>query len=239
MRKLRSDIKVLTGIKFGRLLVIGFDRIGKKLKHKCQCDCGKITYVEAWSLKRNKIMSCGCYKLDKQKECIGDKNPSFKHGNTVNNTIPKVYRAWASMLTRCTNKKNKAYKHYGERGISVCAEWFNFEIFLRDVGHPPSGDRIWSIGRIDNNGNYEPNNVRWETMKQQTSNRRTNVWLEHGGKRMLISDWDKYNGWPSDSIGRRLRHGWSVADAITRPRQIKGSCHKATLKENIIAPNPS
>lgn len=76
------------------------------------------------------------------------------------------------MIKRCQNPNHHAYARYGGRGIQVCAEWRkDFAAFLRDVGHRPSPDL--SLDRINNDGNYEPGNVRWATRQQQANNRRT------------------------------------------------------------------
>jgi DNA-binding CsgD family transcriptional regulator len=87
--------------------------------------------------------------------------------------LPKTpeYIAWVAMKQRCFNSKNEVFEHYGGRGITVCNRWINsFENFLSDMGRRPTSKH--TLGRIDNNGNYEPNNCRWETMTQQLRNRR-------------------------------------------------------------------
>lgn len=81
------------------------------------------------------------------------------------------YRAWAGMTSRCTNKNERTYKHYGDRGITVCKRWReSFPAFLKDMGRKPSPEL--SLDRIDNDGNYEPGNCRWATAKQQANNKR-------------------------------------------------------------------
>ena len=81
------------------------------------------------------------------------------------------YRTWAGMKNRCLNPNNPRYKSYGGRGISVCSEWIeSFSAFLSHVGLKPSP--LHSIDRINNDGNYEPGNVRWATAKEQARNTR-------------------------------------------------------------------
>ena len=82
----------------------------------------------------------------------------------------KEYRAWAGMKDRCYNSNHIYYHRYGGRGIKICERWLNnFEAFLADVGPAPSSEH--SIDRINNDGNYEPGNVKWSTVFEQNHNR--------------------------------------------------------------------
>lgn len=129
---------------------------------RCRCDCGSETVKSVVFLNNGgKCCSRACPLQGK-----------FKHNATTRTTRTKEYIAWVSMKQRCTNPNTRNYKHYGGRGIQVCAEWMDsFDAFLAYMGHAPEGNRI-SIDRIDNNGNYEPGNVRWATPYQQVMNRR-------------------------------------------------------------------
>lgn len=124
------------------------------------CDCGEYVLFPMCRVnkKNTKYKSCGCLKR--------------KHGYASNWKEKRVkeYVAWIEMKRRCLNKSCKDYKFYGGRGIKVCERWLNnFSRFLKDVGLAP--DKNYSIDRINNDGNYEPNNVRWATKKQQNNNK--------------------------------------------------------------------
>lgn len=160
----------LSNRRFGRLSVIG-----RVLKDKCtssrhsalwlcQCDCGNRTGVRSAALRSLKTKSCGCYNAELRLA----RNYSHRLSKTA------LYKRWAGMITRCSNPKVPCYKYYGGRGISVCDSWKDFENFYRDMGNPPSPKM--TIGRIDNNGNYEPSNCRWETWAQQNMNKGENTW---------------------------------------------------------------
>lgn len=124
------------------------------------------------------------------------------------------------MRRRCNGVNHPHYADYGGRGITVCAHWHSFENFLADMGQPPKGR--W-IGRINNDGNYTPKNCRWETLRQQGRNKRNNVWIEAQGRRLILSDWARVLGCPTQIISVRLRRGWEPARAVTTPWvQLKG-----------------
>lgn len=164
----------LTGQKFGRLTVI--ERAGKTnhgaAKWACRCDCGNETVVIGDELRKGNTASCGCYAKEKAietaKRYIAGKNKSHGKAGTP------IYKEWSEMKRRCLNPKDNSFKNYGDRGITVCERWRNsFEAFYEDVSKLPHfGEKGYSLDRINNNGNYEPNNVRWATAKQQANNRR-------------------------------------------------------------------
>lgn len=125
------------------------------------------------------------------------------------------------MLQRCMNPNNKGYKNYGGRGITVCARWQNsFANFLADVGPRPSVRH--SIDRHpDNNGSYEPGNVRWATSDEQTRNTRRNRWIEFNGERLILSDWVKRYDLNLPTVIRRLQSGWDITRALTTPTRVR------------------
>lgn len=153
----------LTGQTFGKLTVIGRDesRKGVEARWRCACICGGSTTTTGSNLRRGRTTSCGC--------AVADFNRRTRTTHGARRT--PEYEIWCSMIKRCENPNHHAYSRYGGRGISVHPEWrADFAAFLRDVGSRPSPDL--SLDRIDNDGNYEPGNVRWATAKQQANNRR-------------------------------------------------------------------
>ena len=158
MRPLR-----LVGERFGRLTVV--EQVLPSLgitKWRVRCDCGNERICRGTALTSGHSKSCGCAMMD----------AVTIHGRTRT----AEFRAWQNMIERCTNPKAPKFKNYGGRGIAVCEKWKNrFEAFLADVGERPAPHL--TIDRIDNNGNYEPGNVRWTTYSEQNKNRRSNGML--------------------------------------------------------------
>lgn len=100
-----------------------------------------------------------------------------------------IYKVWTSMKYRCDNPKCPGYEHWGGRGIRYTAEWNNFETFFVDVVNGYNKDL--QLDRIDNDGNYEPKNVRWATREQQVGNQRRCRRIEYDGAIMILADWAK------------------------------------------------
>ena len=199
----------LTGKRFGKLTVIkkhNQDKWGG-WNWLCMCDCGNETVVSGGHLRGLKTKSCGCSRKETK---------NFTHKMTGS----RLYKVWHAMKSRCYYEKSEMFKHYGGRGITVCDEWKNSFISFYDWsiknGYDENAERgQCTIDRIDVNGNYEPNNCGWATIKQQANNTRRNHLIKYNGKTQTVSQWANELGVEPDSIFNRLQKGFTEEEALT------------------------
>jgi hypothetical protein len=142
----------------------------------------------------------------------------LKHGHSYAAGRSPTYRSWHAMKQRALNPKDPNAKHYSERGITVCERWLDFKNFLADMGERPEGT---SLDRIDNSKGYEPGNCRWVSQKEQMRNRRTNVFIEHNGKRQTVREWSIELGISFTTLRTRMKAGWPTHRVLSTSRFAK------------------
>lgn len=194
--------------KFGKLFVIkkSCEKASNgEYKYECLCDCGKKTNVKGSNLKNGNTKSCGC-----SRNMI---NAKLSKGYRKNNI--RLYNIWASIRQRCYYKKSKQYKDYGGRGIKICDEWLNnfveFELWAKQNGYKEN----LTIDRINVDGNYEPSNCRWVTMKEQNNNKRNNRYIEYNNEIHTLSEWSDILGFSQQKLKYRLDN-WDLESAFSK-----------------------
>jgi len=142
------------------------------------------------------------------------------------------------MRKRCYQKNSTKFYLYGAQGITVCTSWLNsFTAFLADMGSKPTPQH--TIDRYPNNdGNYEPDNCRWATPREQANNRRSNITLEYNGERKTLAEWVCQLGLGRNIIRRRLKKGWPIALALLSPTSAR-LLHKQKLVLQNFGPPPA
>ena len=201
----------LVGQKFGRLTVMSqAESKNHNTFWNCICDCGNTKTVQGTKLVHGTTKSCGCLKSDVTKA----RNKASADGRYRH---PRIYNIYYGMKTRCYNKDDAGFLRYGARGITVCSEWlndfFSFQSWALENGYRDD----LTIDRIDNNGNYEPNNCRWADVETQTNNRGCTLKLTMNGETLSATQWARRLGMGRGTLYSRLNNGWSVEDALTIP----------------------
>lgn len=200
----------LSGRRYGRWTVIeeGTPRYHGKYRiiyWMCRCDCGVIREVCGNTLKNGDSTSCGCFHSELMSKIFRS------HGKTGS----RAYRIWQNMLNRCRREKDEFWHRYGGRGIKVCDRWQVFENFLKDMGEPEPG---MQLDRVENDGDYSPDNCRWATVKEQAQNRTSNVRYQYSGKSKTLTEWAAAVGIKRSTLGMRIHSfHWPIEKALTVP----------------------
>lgn len=195
---------VSVGDIFGRLTVLA---VGQKANYKyfavCSCSCGsEIKAIRIDHLVMGFTVSCGCFQ----------KEASTTHGQTKS----PHYSRWRLMIDRCTDQNCRAYKDYGARGIKVCDRWLDINNYIADL--PDGYQEGLELDRINNDGDYEPGNVKWSSKSENCSNRRSSRIIEFNGEKLTAKEWGARLGMSHGAIAERLdKWGWDVEKALTTP----------------------
>lgn len=188
--------KDLTGAKFGMLKVISQVKTGpgKGTKWNCLCDCKKTVVRSASALGKNKNPNCGCIRQGQRKT--------------------RLYGIWANMKQRCTNPSNPAYPYYGAKGISICDEWANDFLAFQSWALKNGYDDSLTIDRVDGNKNYQPDNCRWSTRKEQSNNLSSNTVIVFEGKEYTLTQLAEEYGLDPKLVIDRHKLGWPAKDLV-------------------------
>ena len=216
----------LTGQRFGMLTVLGESKevyIDSKRgwhykKWDCQCDCGNIVSYRTSELKKKGKApfpgSCGC---ERNKNIAQSRT---KHGDCRS----RLYEIWSGMKKRCYNKNSAAYDYYGGKGVRMCDEWLNSYDHFKEWALNNGYDDRLSIDRIDNDGDYCPENCRWANNYVQSNNKSTNHYIIIDGVTHTMKEWSDIYQMPYYIVIDRINNSkWDPLRALTEP--IK-SCKK-------------
>lgn len=172
---------------------LGPSKTGRKRYGTFKCACGFEKDVFVSSVTTGTSKSCG--------ECLRHKF------NLSKMDYETIYSARQRAIDRCYNPNNPSYTHYGPRGITVCEEWrISSEAFIKWAVEN-GWKRGLSLDRINNDGNYEPSNCRWATLKQQANNTSKNVYITHNGIRRTMTQWCEAVGIPPYVARNRWHRG--------------------------------
>lgn len=201
------------GEKHSRLLVLHLaepkiNSTGKIFRRVfCRCECGVIKEYDLSKLRSVHVKSCGCLNDEIRKSA------KTTHGVCKE----KLYAVWKTMVSRCTNVKVNCYKRYGGRGISVCDEWMDVIVFINWAKDNGYSDGL-QIDRINNDGNYCPENCRWVTHLINSKNTSKNVIIVYDGKEMILKDWAKHLNVSYHSIHRYIRQKGGTINKFIKER---------------------
>lgn len=212
----------LIGKRFGCILVVekySSDGMPSTHKFKCKCDCGNILILTAQNIRSKRHLCC---KACKYKYITENIHSFTKHGMCDT----PVYKIWSGINKRCLTKTDKSYKNYGARGIKICYEWSrlnpkgfnNFYTWSIKTGYKykpdKNGRNIFSIERIDVNGDYCPENCKWILLEEQSKNRTTSIIIEYKGEKKCLAEWCKILNLDTRKVKYRMDKGLTFLETI-------------------------
>ena len=191
----------LTGKQFGKWKVIDYSHYTRQTSFwNCLCECGTAKKVNSINLRHGKSKQCSSCR---------------SKGNRTANL--RLYTTQYNMKNRCNSKKDKSYKNYGGRKITVCKEWledyFNFKRWALENGYQSN----LTLDRVGSDSGYNPNNCKWSTRIEQNNNKRNNTKLTFDGKTQTLAQWARELGVLRETLRSRIRYGWSVEKTLTAP----------------------
>lgn len=208
----------LSGQIFGRLQIIG--KIGAYFL--CRCSCGRYRLARRWDLEHGNVQSCGCLALERLAE------GRTTHGKTGT----RLYQIWDAMRGRCQRKRSEKWPNYGGRGISVCDEWQSFEAFEAWALANGYTDEL-TLDRINNDGDYTPENCRWATRKEQANNTRRNILVMYKGQLLTLKQAAEASGIAYSTLrGRRAKIPPLTEEELFRPSKRRTPSSTTNKKAN-------
>ncbi len=213
----QHPVIIPAGSVFGRWTTTGKEEMRRTTYNRmrfyeCLCQCGERRFVMSRTLRDGDSRSCGCFQREIARE--GVKNRFQTHGFSKE----RLYRIWINMRSRCYNKSDKCFRNWGGRGITVTPEWLTYEGF-KEWALANGYSHNLSIDRIDNDGNYTPENCRWADGRTQCNNKRNNRRLSAFGETHTLTEWARLGKTPvtKHTLRERLQHGWTPEAALTLP----------------------
>jgi hypothetical protein len=211
----------MIGKVFGRLTVLReLEERNKRgrVMYFCGCSCGGEKIISGGDLRNRRMPSCGCYTKEL---CV-------EHFRTHGLSKHPLFAVRNGIKSRCNNKNNSEYHNYGARGITLCEEWNDFRVFY-DWAINAGYKAGLILDRIDNDGNYCPENCRWVDAKKSAINRRTTIYITYNGESRTMAEWSDITGMSLSLIESRQMKGWSAEDIFSTPYKNKRKCIKEEL----------
>lgn len=193
----------LIGTKRNKLTILSHFKKGKNKCNyfRCLCECGRVAEIRANHLFNDNQETCGRFHKKYENSKVGE----------------ALYSAWSGMMHRCYDTNHHKYSSYGARGIKICNEWQNnYDVFYNWAINNGYKLGLW-LERINNNGNYCPENCRWATRKEQMRNTRRTKYIHYQGEMLCLAEWCENLNLCYSTIINRLNRGWSIERAFETP----------------------
>lgn len=177
-----------------------------------QCSCGKQKVIRRRHVTSGRVRSCGCLHTERAKSGL---NP-LRHGDARNGKVTRLHNIWRGMLKRVDATKGPAFQKYASRGISVDPLWRAYEPFREWALTNGYADDL-TLDRVNNDGDYGPDNCRWVGWAAQARNRRSSRRIAAFNETLALAEWSERSGLKAETISARLALGWTAEDAVSKP----------------------